>query len=340
MSIIKMIEKAKSHVRWMKFLWHPFKKTAYLLATPTHNNVGDLAIVVAEEKFLKACGYEKIVNIVMGDCWESPKCIARFLPRKALVCFHGGGNMGDIYLDEQLRRLLLPLLSRHQILIFPETFFYRNTVKGLAEKEKSINFYNKQNITIAAREQKSYMLMKKLYPKANILLVPDIVLAMGTQEFNNVREGILFCFRDDQEKALSDADIEKLLAKLEFQGFSCNMTSMIYYQHITEGMWEKVVQEKMLEISSARLLVTDRLHGMIFAALTQTPCIVFGNNHHKIFGVYQWIKELNYIQFVFSIDEACAKVRQMYDLDECKFEFDQSVFSELKEIIRQKGGLL
>lgn len=47
-------------------------------------------------------------------------------------------------------------------------------------------------------------------------------------------------------------------------------------------------------------------------ALTQTPCTVFGNNHHKVFGVYQWIKELNYIQFVSSIDEAYAQIEQMY----------------------------
>lgn len=81
MIIKKMIEKAGSYARWMNILWHPFKKTVYLLAIPTRNNIGYLSIVVAEEKFLKECGCEKICNIVMGDCWESPKGIARFLPR-------------------------------------------------------------------------------------------------------------------------------------------------------------------------------------------------------------------------------------------------------------------
>ena len=339
MLIKEILKRAKSYARWLKVLWHPFQKTAYLLATPTYNNVGDLAIVVAEENFLKKCGYKKIVNIIIGDCWESPKCISRFLPKKALICFQGGGNMGDIYLDEKLRRILLPLLLYHEILIFPETLFYRDTDEGIAEKEKSITFYNRENITIAAREEKSYQMMKELYPKANLLLTPDIVLSMETQEFNNSREGVLFCFRDDQEKALSDGDIKKLLEKLESRGFTCSMTSMIYYRHIKAGMWEEVVRAKMREISSARLLITDRLHGMIFAALTQTPCIVFGNNHHKVFGVYQWIKKLDYVQFVSSIDEAYAWAEQMYDLDRCKFEFDYNAFSGLKDIIREKGGL-
>lgn len=340
MIIKKMLDKAQHYAEWIKILWHPLKKTAYLLATPTHNNIGDLAIVVAEEDFLKKCGYKKIVNIIMGDCWESPKCIGRFLPRKALVCFNGGGNMGDIYLDEQLRRILLPLLSRHEVVLFPETIFYRDTVKGNAERENSVRFYNKKNITIAAREEKSFHLMRELYPQANILLTPDIVLSMGVQEFNNARDGILFCFRDDQEKALSDGDIKELVKKLEIQGFACSKTSMIYSRHITAGMWEEVVRKKMSEISSAKLLITDRLHGMIFAALTQTPCIVFGNNHHKVLGVYQWLKELNYIQFVSSVDEAFAQAVKMYYLDGCRFEFDQKYFSELKEIIRKKGGLV
>lgn len=31
------------------------------------------------------------------------------------------------------------------------------------------------------------------------------------------------------------------------------------------------------QFRSLQLIVTDRLHGMIFAAITSTPCIVFGN---------------------------------------------------------------
>lgn len=67
------------------------------MGTPTYDNIGDLSIVVAEEEFLKECGFDKIVNITMGNCWESPKCITRLIPRKSLVFLQGGGNMGDIY---------------------------------------------------------------------------------------------------------------------------------------------------------------------------------------------------------------------------------------------------
>lgn len=332
---MKIMKKIKCYLHWMKSLWHPFHKTAYLLATPTHNNIGDLAIVVAEEKYLKECGYDIIVNITIGDCWGNYNTIARLIPKSLSVFLNGGGNMGDIYEDEKLRRVLLPLLAKHNVMIFPETIFYREDKNGREEKEQSIQYYNHKNIIIAAREQKSYQLMRELYPEAQIILSPDIVLAIGTQEYNEKRDGVLLCFRDDQEKAISDNSIDELKRALEKQGYSMNVTSMIYYCHIVSGMWEEVVQEKMKEIASSKLLITDRLHGMIFAAVTETPCIVFGNNHHKILGVYKWIENLDYIHFVTSVEEALLCVPDLYHRAECKFVFDMNTFSELKRMVQK-----
>ncbi len=39
-------------------------------------------------------------------------------------------------------------------------------------------------------------------------------------------------------------------------------------------------------------MITDRLHGMVFAVITGTPCLVFDNVSKKISMVYQWIREM------------------------------------------------
>jgi exopolysaccharide biosynthesis predicted pyruvyltransferase EpsI len=45
------------------------------------------------------------------------------------------------------------------------------------------------------------------------------------------------------------------------------------------------------DISGKKLIITDRLHGMIFSIITNTPCIIFGNNYHKIeSSYYSWFK--------------------------------------------------
>lgn len=53
----------------------------------------------------------------------------------------------------------------------------------------------------------------------------------------------------------------------------------------------------------AELVITDRLHGMIFCYITKTPCLVFQNNNHKVKGSYQWIKEKSNIKLIENFSE-------------------------------------
>ncbi|MDK8210749.1 polysaccharide pyruvyl transferase family protein, partial [Bacillus subtilis] len=53
------------------------------------------------------------------------------------------------------------------------------------------------------------------------------------------------------------------------------------------------------KFKAAEVVLTDRLHGMIFCAITRTPCIVFNNYNHKIESSYNdWLKDLKYIKFI------------------------------------------
>jgi len=49
-------------------------------------------------------------------------------------------------------------------------------------------------------------------------------------------------------------------------------------------------------------VITDRLHGMIFAFITGTPAIVLPNNNGKIEHSYDWISECGYICFLRSVE--------------------------------------
>ena len=59
------------------------------------------------------------------------------------------------------------------------------------------------------------------------------------------------------------------------------------------------VERKFDEFRRARLVITDRLHGMIFAAITGTPCIALNNSSGKVEGVWSlWLRHLDYVKFV------------------------------------------
>jgi pyruvyl transferase EpsI len=105
---------------------------------------------------------------------------------------------------------------------------------------------------------------------------------------------------------------------------------------ITKENRMKAVRNKMEEFAKSKLVITDRLHGMIFAAITETPCIVFSNYNHKVKGTYEWIKYLPYIKYIESVEEAKKYIPELLKMDNCKFDNKplQPYFDKLAEVIQ------
>ena len=57
------------------------------------------------------------------------------------------------------------------------------------------------------------------------------------------------------------------------------------------------------QLRRAEIVVTDRLHGMIFCALTGVPCIALDNSYRKVSGAYDWLKPLEYIHYIKDVSE-------------------------------------
>lgn len=323
------------YIRWVKRLWHPNSKCAYLIGTPTHTNIGDSAIVVAEREFLCKCGYDKVIEVTIREYEIYRKCIVRLMPKHAIIFLPGGGNMGSLWpVEERWRRQIIEDFALHKIVVFPQTIYYSEDVDAIHLKDKSLSVYNtKRNLTIVARERKSFELMKQLYPDLNVLLTPDVVLSMEYQSFDVKRNGILICFRHDKEKELLLSDEEQMINELQKKGYTVKLTDTISNIEITTENRDAVVRKKLKEFASAQLVITDRLHGMIFSVITGTPCIAFGNNHHKVKGTYEWIESLEYIDFVENIEEAKEKIDELYKMENCVFHNDVSLFFDLVTFI-------
>ena len=61
---------------------------------------------------------------------------------------------------------------------------------------------------------------------------------------------------------------------------------------------EKHFMEMLDRIGSSKLVITDRLHAMIFSIITKTPCLVFGNSYGKAKHSYRdWLESLNFIEY-------------------------------------------
>ena len=96
------------------------------------------------------------------------------------------------------------------------------------------------------------------------------------------------------------------------------------------------VKQKLDEFASAKLVITDRLHGMILCAVTGTPCVVVNSKSPKVRGCYEWIRQLPYIRFADDVSE----IADLYiSIPEGPHKYENShllpYFEELAEDLRK-----
>ena len=320
------------------------KKTVFLIGTPTHGNIGDSAIAISQKEFLIQAGVKEndIVEITLDEFNKYKRYLVKRINKsKRPVFLHGGGNMGNEYLCEELpRREMVAGFKRNKITVFPQTIYYTDNDSGNSEATKSISIYNgKKNLILAARERASFNVMKRLYPNTEVILVPDIVLYTNPDVFNiefHKRQGVLFVKRADAERKMQDSDW--VLLKDYFNGINkkTRITDMDNKAKISAATRNEVVANKLSEFSRSELVITDRLHGLVFAALTGTPCIVFGNYNHKVKGTYDWISYLPYVQYVESVENAIKLIPEMLEKKNCKFNNNPLLpyYDKLMEVVK------
>ena len=186
-----------------------FKNKIYIFGTPMHGNLGDQAIVLAEEKFLKD-NFKKYKAIkIESSIVKSRKQIIKKIIGNSLIMVHGGGFLGSLWMnEEQMFRTTIENFPNNKIIVFPQTIYFSNDKEGKKILEESKKIYNSHNnLHICCREEYSYKFMKKEFPKCNIMLVPDMVLYLNeyAQKYN--RNNVLLCLRKDKEKIDNNLDI-------------------------------------------------------------------------------------------------------------------------------------
>lgn len=289
------------------------RKKCFVFLAADYGNLGDVAITYAQEKFLKDNfpGYT-IVDVPISKTLSDLKTLQNICSSDDIVTIVGGGNMSDLYFDiELLRQMVVKAFPHNKIISFPQTMFFSDSLSGRYLKRQAVKVYSQHiNLTITVRERWSHEMMKIFLP--NCKLTPDIVMALDKREPLKARKGITFCLRNDAESGISQEFKKELRSQL------ANQYDIVDYDtHIGRGGLS--IQEREQELNkiwsqfrSSEWVITDRLHGMIFAYITGTPCIVLPNNNYKIEGCYSWIKNCGYIHFMdeANIDQILTMIRK------------------------------
>jgi pyruvyl transferase EpsI len=322
LNFIKSLEKIKS------------ERKIFILDACDHKNLGDQAILMAEMQFIKDHLSEyKLITVGLRKYNDYIGKIKKYVNSEDLIFLHGGGNLGNVYkVAEKIRRSIISHFPDNKIVLFPQTMYFTPDEDGKAEiSESQLIFSNHKNLTLIAREKTTYNLMKTYFAKNTVLLTPDIVLYLNKSSIKEVRSGVLFCCRNDIEGILSERDKEKILGVLNQRFSKVTITDTI-----GDGDFGSV-EKKISQFRQAQLVITDRLHGMVFAAITGTPCIAISNYNYKVCGTYEWIKHLDYIKYVESIDQISVQIEKFMKFKDTQYN-NKFALPHYEFIIRQIKG--
>jgi len=275
-------------------------KKIFLIGTPEYGNLGDQAIAIASKKFLDDnFKKEKIIEITSADYCYGGESIKRIIKPDDTIIITGGGFMGSLWLSlcEEVVRDVLSSFPKNKIVILPQTVFFEDSDYGKRQFEISKKIYESHsNLTICLREKKSYEFIRENMPKIKIELIPDMVFYLKENEKikRKKTKKALICFRKDKEKI--QTNYNDILNKI-YQNYSkINKIDTAVEKSFSLRTRYKAVKSILNKIKKSDIIVTDRLHGMLFAYITNTKCIAFDNLSGKIKSTYDtWLKDSEYI---------------------------------------------
>lgn len=312
------------------------KNIIYMFICPQYRNLGDHAIVEAEKQFIKEkCRNYEMIDIYLEDTEIAINVIKKIIRRNDIIAFNGGGYVGDEYLHAEIStQNILRTFKDNKCILFPQTIYFSNTDIGKKELNKTIKSYcNHKNFYIVAREEKSFNIFTKYFNKENIILCPDIVFYFTPIKENEVRRDITLCLRNDVEKVLSDKEEKKIINFIKSKYDNVIITDTVCNYDVKREYRKDSIDKLLSQFYRSKLVITDRIHGMIFATITNTPCIVISNYNHKVKETYKWIKHLNYIKFVDDINDIELLI-ESFENNEIRNEFvpfDKNIFEKYYE---------
>ena len=127
---------------------------------------------------------------------------------------------------------------------------------------------------------------REFFPEAHSQLLPDCVLSME-RDYQLPRNGVLLCLREDGERVSTDEQADQLKKMLLSMQLQIERTNNMAQEDVARENRNKMVDDELRRFASKELVITDRLHGMIFAAITGTPVICVKSAGDKIEELYQ-----------------------------------------------------
>lgn len=309
-----------------------------LFNSPDYGNLGDHAIAYAERRFFrKLFPNIEFIEISCEQYIKENLLIQNVIQKEDILLISGGGYLGSLWLWlEDLTKNIVAQYKENKILILPQTIYFEDNRLGESERKSLKEVFDSSNdLTLMLRDQASYQLAEELFDKkVKKLLVPDLVLSLEHKKSSS-RFGSFICMREDREAIGVDSDI--VYEIMDKTGLRPEKISTVLEDTICLSNRKEYVEEMLNRISGARVVVTDRLHAMIFCAITDTPCVVFDNVSGKVLEAYYLLKEncrLTFCERLEKLEECLKNVLNSQTGEICMYKMKDK-FNVLETFLKE-----
>ncbi len=315
------------------------KDTIVVVGTEDFGNIGDHQIAVSMLAFLKEkLEASVILEITASQYAKEKKFLFKNIKSHHLVVMPGGGNFGNIYpFAQTIREEIILNLPENKKIIFPQTIHFSDDNEGDKALSRAITLFSKSNnVCLFTRDDVSFEFAKK-YFSCDICFAPDIVLWDRFSSDVNSNGNVLVCLRDDIESSVSVETRSAIKGVIQEH----NLNTVSFDTQLTYNVplpnRESVTKATLELWASSKIVITDRLHGLVFAAITGTPCIAFANCNHKVKGTYEYLKSLPYVAFAETIDEFETALNRLIEIENKEYDNTclESYFKNMESIIKK-----
>ncbi len=308
----------------------PKGASVVLFDFPNHSNVGDSAIWLGEEYYLKKILQTKVIAVddlgLLGG--PLPK-----LPVSTVILLHGGGNFGDLYPRHQaLRERVIKHYQYHRIIQLPQSIHFQDQSQKIL-CQQVLNGHDDFHLLV--RDHDSLAQAEQLHDGFNYLC-PDMALCLGNLPRDvPATQAIIGLLRTDKEKIIDKNVTEQTMDNFlsvdwisepysQFKRFTAyvdrlhkkhpNRLNLLSY--LKRPLYHRLAKERLTRgcnlLSSGKVIITDRLHAHILCCLMGIPHVVLDNSYRKIENFRDaWETGGDMCLSASSLDEALVKAEEL-----------------------------
>lgn len=271
------------------------KKRIFYLGVTAHCNLGDLAQHYCICRWLDKYCNDYEIGKSESDTVVNPRLgfvemLKRNYTPDDVILFQSGYTTQDLGGNHELmHRLIADNIPDAKVLMMPQTIFFKEE-KNRARTAQSYN--GCRNMLFLARDMISYGQAKQMFPNLKVLAYPDIVTSLiGSFDYDNQRDKIFLCRRDDGEKFYPETDLIKLREQLQLIApvVMGDTQSKASIQNIRANL-QQYIENEIEKYSTFKVTITDRYHGTIFSLCAGTPVVIIKSNDHKVVTGADWFK--------------------------------------------------